>query len=278
MIRSMLIPIDGSRFTETAVELAIRWARRTGGVLVGLGIIDEPTIRQLEGTGIAGSYYGLRRDEQWPQDARPRIAILLERFARRCARAEVPCRVLDRTGLPWEQIVREAEEYDLTLLGQRTYFHFETQTDPDETLEIVLQKSRRPVVAVGHKIPASRSVVVAYDGSPAAVRALEAFQKAGLDQWQDVRVVSVAPNPADAARRAKDAVRSLRSCNVPAEGRSLPLARTTGELLLEQVQGMGAGMLVMGAFGTSELASSCFSSTTLTILEEERDFLLFLHH
>src|SRR5262249_49486993 len=151
------------------------------------------------------------------------------------------CRVLEQVGLPSERILAEAEDFDLTLLGQQTYFHFETQTDPDETLEVVLRNSRRPVVVANEKLPESRSVLVAYDGSPPAVRALEAFQRAGLDQWQTVRVVSVARDPAEATRRAEEATRFLRFYDIPAEARSLSASRPVAELLLEQVEDVKAG-------------------------------------
>jgi nucleotide-binding universal stress UspA family protein len=36
-----------------------------------------------------------------------------------------------------EQIVLEAQRYDLVLLGQQTYFHFETQEGPGDTLVVM---------------------------------------------------------------------------------------------------------------------------------------------
>ena len=95
-------------------------------------------------------------------------------------------------GLPSAEILAEEGKFDLTLLGKRTYFHFETQADEDETLEVVLRRSHHPVVAVPMKLPAPAPVVVAYDASPAAGRALAAFPGSGLYEGQAVHVVSVA--------------------------------------------------------------------------------------
>jgi nucleotide-binding universal stress UspA family protein len=278
MIQSILVPLDGSPYSEAALELGIRWAQRTRATLVGLGIVDEPTICKPEATGIGGSAFKVRRDERRLDEARARVASFLERFTRRCADASVTCRSVEHVGLPSERILFEAEDHDLTLLGQRTYFHFETQQEADETLTAVLQASRRPVVAVPQKLPASRSAVVAYDGSPPAVRALEAFQKARLEEWHTVRVLSVADDLAEATRHAEEAARFLRFYTLPAEARPLPASRDPVELLLEQVRDLHAGMLVMGAFGQAKLVTWWTGSTTQTVLKEERDLLIFFHH
>jgi nucleotide-binding universal stress UspA family protein len=278
MIQSILVPLDGSEYSETALVLGIRWARRTGATLVGLGIVDEPTICRPEATGIGGSSFKRHRDELRLKEARARIAGFLDRFTRQCAEASIPCRTLEHSGLPSERILFEAEDLDLTLLGQHTFFHFETQREADETLKAVLHGCRRPVVAVPRQLPESRAAVVAYDGSPPAVRALEAFQKSSLEDWQSVRVVSVADDLAKATRHAEEATRFLRFSNIPAEAQPLPASGSMDEVLLEQVRDANAGMLVMGAFGGSKLAAWLSGSTTQQVLKEERSFLLFFHH
>src|SRR5262245_29244798 len=208
-MQSILVGLDGSPYSAAAVELGIRWARNTGATLVGLGIIDEPTICKGEPTGIGGSYYKRCRDQERLQDARRRVAGFLEQFTRNCGEAGVTSRTLEEVGLPSERLLFVGEDFDLTILGQLTYFHFETQTKADEPLRVVLHESRRPVVAVCPKLPASLAVLIAYDASPGAVRALEAFQKTGLERWQPVRVVSADRDPAEATRRAEEAARFL---------------------------------------------------------------------
>ena len=48
MLRSILVGVDGSEYSTAAVELGIQWVQRSGAVLVGLGIIDAPTISRPE--------------------------------------------------------------------------------------------------------------------------------------------------------------------------------------------------------------------------------------
>ena len=54
MLKGILVGLDGSPFSESAVELGIRWAKRHDALLVGLGIIDEPTICGPKPVPVAG--------------------------------------------------------------------------------------------------------------------------------------------------------------------------------------------------------------------------------
>ena len=62
MLQSLLVGVDGSEYSEAAVELGIRWAQRSGTVLVGLGIIDAPTISKPQPVPLGGSAYKMHRD------------------------------------------------------------------------------------------------------------------------------------------------------------------------------------------------------------------------
>ena len=194
MLRSMLVGVDGSAYSTTAVELGIRWAQRYGAVLVGLGVIDAPTICKPQPVPLGASAYKVQRDASLLADASHKVTQFLEDFAQQCAEADVACQILQEVGLPTERILLEAQQYDLILLGQHTSFHFETQEQPDDTLHTVLKHNPRPVVAVPVPLPEGWVAVVAYDGSLQAARALQAFQAVGLASSYEVHVVCVDPH------------------------------------------------------------------------------------
>jgi nucleotide-binding universal stress UspA family protein len=72
MIHNLLIGLDGSPYSEAATELGVLWARRTRAMLVGLGVVDEPTILRPEPTGIGGGSWKSQRDAALLADARAR--------------------------------------------------------------------------------------------------------------------------------------------------------------------------------------------------------------
>ena len=80
------------------------------------------------------------------------------RFAARTSTSPANCW---RTGAPGEEILREAQRFDLILLGKHA--HFEAQGS-DHTLTNVLRSAPRPVVTVPDDPPLAGTVLVAYDG------------------------------------------------------------------------------------------------------------------
>jgi nucleotide-binding universal stress UspA family protein len=147
MLRSILIGLDGSDYSHTALRLGIDWARHSDALLVGLGIVDAPTIRKAETVLIGGTPHAdpyLARGRL--ADARREVEQFLEQFALECAEAGVAAKVLEDVRLPADEIVLKAQRYDVVLLGQETRFHFETDEHRDDTLPRVLKNSPRPVV------------------------------------------------------------------------------------------------------------------------------------
>lgn len=277
MVKSILVGVDGSTFSASAVELGIRWARRFDALLVGLGVIDEPTIRRPELVPIGASHFKEHSDEVRLARARVQVKRFLERFARRCTEAGAACKLLEDTGLPNETIMLEAQRYDLIVLGQQTHFHFASQSSPDETLTQVLKHTPRPVVTVPEQLPAATAVMVAYDGSLQAARALQAFQASGLAGSETVHVVSVGDDPAEAARHAERAVEFLRFHAIPATAHVLGPAPSTAETLLDQVRQLQVGLLVMGCYGQPGLREFILGSVTRTVLRRS-SVPLFLYH
>jgi len=276
MLRSILVGLDGSAYSTAAVELGIRWAQQSSAMLVGLGVLDEPTISKPEPVPIGGSSFKKQRDEALVADARRRVEQLLGSFSLRCAEAGVACKLLEDVGLPSEQILLEAQHYDLILLGKRTYYHFDTQSHPDETLTNVLKNSPRPVVTVPEQLGNGHSVVVAYDGSLQAARTLQAFQALRPDLSQEVHIVAVHADLAEAVRHADRAIDFLGFHEIKAQRHAMT-SSSPASAILEQVHQLGAGLLVMGAYGQSAFREFFFGSVTRTMLKE-KTVPLFLYH
>jgi nucleotide-binding universal stress UspA family protein len=268
VVRTVLIGLDGSEYSTAASHLAIRWARRFGALLVGLGIVDEPTICRPEPVPIGASHYKEHRDQTLLTRASCRVEMFLERFALRCTEAGVAYKLLEDVGPPPEKILVEAQRYDLIVLGQQTCFRFATQEGPDETLCKVLKNTPRPVVAVPAKLSDGASVLVAYDGSLQAARALQAFQASGLGESEEVHVVSVGADHVEAARYADRAAEFLRFHEVKATWDVLSPSGGTAEAILEQASRLGVGLLVMGCYGQPTPRECFLGSVTRTVLKK----------
>ena len=91
MIRRALVAMDGSAHGAAAATLAIEWARRFDAELIGLGILDKPSITSPEPVSFGGTAFKRQRDEIRLADAHRQVLQLLTAFHERCntARAAV---------------------------------------------------------------------------------------------------------------------------------------------------------------------------------------------
>jgi nucleotide-binding universal stress UspA family protein len=276
MLKAILVGLDGSPHSASAIELGIQWAKRHDALLVGLGIVDEPTIRQAEAVPLGAAQFKRERDDALLAEARRHVEQYLQQFALRCATAQVASKPLEDVGLPFERIVLEAQRFDLILLGQQTRFHGETQAGRDDTLTKVLKNSPRPVVAVPHGPPRAGPVLVAYDGSLQAARTLLAFAATNLHAASEVHVLCADPDGVEAARRADRAVEYLSFRNISARRLVAPTG-DAADAVLGMARELGAGLLVAGAYGQSTLREFFFGSVTRRLLRES-PVPLFLFH
>ena len=268
MIKSLLVGLDGSAEADAALELGIDWARRADALLVGLAVVDEPGIHGAEEVWL-GEVYFRAIDAQLTADARRAADRVLERAAIRCAEAGVAFKPLEDVGTPHERIVVEAQRFDLIVVGQRTHFRFGWQDAADDTLRRVLRENPRPVVAVPPTpAAAGDAVVVAFDGSVPAARALQAFLCSGLGQGRAVHVVAIAPEKLEAARTADRAVEYLGSHDLKAHPVAIAESGPPAASLCGRLEPLGAGLLVMGAYGKSGLRELFIGSTTKAVLRD----------
>jgi nucleotide-binding universal stress UspA family protein len=266
MLRSALVALDGSAYSESAVALAIDWAGRFGARLLGLGVLDVPAIRGAEPVPLGAGAYKKARDEARLVEAHRRVVEFLADFQARSQAAGVAADVIEDIGDPAARILREAQRCDLVILARETHFHFETQEQPDETLAQVLRGSPRPVVVVPRELPEGQGIVLAYGGGREAARTLQMFQLLGLAAGEAVEVVSIHRDGAEAEALTRLAGEYLTAHGAPHRLRPIVSAAAPAEILLEEVQRVRPRLVVMGAQGHHPLRDLFGSSVTRAVL------------
>jgi nucleotide-binding universal stress UspA family protein len=279
MIKEALVCLESSRSSEAATRVAITIAEDFKSRLVGLAIVDEPDIRAGTATGIGGSSFKHERDEALLADARANAADALALFERRCREANVDARTLEIVGRPADSILAEMETRDLTIIGRDANFRFEIDSDDTATREAILHRAPTPVLLVpeGAEVPIGKTVVVAYDGSRAAKRAIASFAASGLAQRRSVHVATVDDSGEQAWELAMAGVKALTDVGVAAVPNNLVSAQSNVEALFGFAQEIGAGLMVMGAFAHSRLAHLFHGSVTRGLVERT-SIPLYLQH
>jgi nucleotide-binding universal stress UspA family protein len=258
MLRSALVALDGSAYSESAADLAIDWACRYGVRLLGLGIVDAPTIQRAEPVPVGAGAYKKARDEARLADAHRRVADFLADFRARGHAAGVALEVLEDIGDPPARILREAQRCDVVILGRETH--------SDETLARVLRGSPRPVVVVPRSVPEGQGILLAYGGGREAARTLQTFQLLGLAAGDAIEVVTIHRDGAEAEALVNLAGEYLTAQGAPHRLHPIVSATPPADVLLEQVRRARPRLLVMGAQGHHPLRDLFGASVTRAVM------------
>ena len=266
MLRTILIGLDESASGNCAVELGIRWAKRYDALLAAIAIVDEPTIRRPEPVPIGGGAFKVDRDTTLLEDAHNRVDKMLSRFVQRCTEQQVRHETVKEIGEPGLRILERSKVHDLIIVGQQANFHFETQDQEDETIGLLMRESSRPVVTTPETLTDSSLAVVAYNGSPQADRALQAFVTLGLAAEYEIQVLTADTDGSAAGSLARQAVEYFKLHDITAHVYPSAPAGSVSAAIVQAVQELRAGLLVMGACGGSWLREKLLGSTTAEVV------------
>jgi hypothetical protein len=170
-----------------------------------------------------------------------------------------------------------AETCDLLITGHDSAFRGELREQLSEILTQLLLITPRPIVVCPDDPIAADQVLVAYDGSLPAMRALQMFALLGLGRGQHIQVLSVDTHHELAAKRAGNAANYLRIHDYQVDARPVATRTHPAEALKSEITNQRIGMLVMGAYGHRGFREFLFGSTTNTLIANP-PCALFLYH
>ena len=236
MLKSILIGLDGSPTCEAAVDLGIQWAKRFDALLIGLAVVVEPLRHMREPADACADESGrepasdseTKACRTTERDLGPLCGPLYRSGRERAIyikTREYPTRksCVNRSATIWCCSVMKP----ISVL--------QPWIRPDETLRDVLKRESRPVVIAPRKLEPGSSVVVAYNGSPQADRALQAFQSSGLDLGEEVCVLSADDDREEASRQAERAVEFLRLHRIKAIAHAIGPVDSVRQSILDEV-------------------------------------------
>ncbi len=262
----MLVVLDGSPSSEPVITLAFDWATRFNARLLGLGVVDAPSIERGEPVPMGAYGYKKARDEARLDEAHRRVVRLLGDFRARSAAAGVDATTVEETGDPGEQILREAQRCDLVLLGREMRFLFESQDRPNRALAHVIRGLPRPVVVVPRDPRDGRGIVVAYGGGREAASTLQTFVLLGLAAGEDIDIVTVRRDRAEAAAIARLAGEFLTAHGVAHRLHPIAAKDAPASVILDAVERRRPRLLVMGAHASHPVRDLFATSVTRAVL------------
>ena len=264
MIKHIAVGLDGSAYASAAEQLAFALARVVRGMVHGIHVVDATFLEGAFITDISGAmgfepFLNLQSQMRVTLDD---VAEVIRRdFTDRCAAAAVEGKFhLERAGIA-NGILAASKLADLLMVGQRgvnARFHDDLLGATAETL---LRRSQVPVLVVPENADVPRRPLVAYDGSPKSVRALQQGAELARGLGLTLTVVTVDPDDDRARARLTEAASYLGPYDVRVEYRA-----ETGEAVEEKLLSMlgrdAHDLVFLGAHGHGRIVELVLGSTS----------------
>jgi nucleotide-binding universal stress UspA family protein len=267
MLKTVLVALDDSPYSDTATALAIDWAKRFGARLQGFGIVDKPSITAGEPVPLGASYFKKELDQSRLRHAHKRVVGFLSRFEKRCSAAGVPVETVEDVGDPTKCILRQAHRCDVIVLGYETHFHFESQA-ADAVRSKVLRRSPRPITVVPRELPEGSGILVGYGGGREVARTLQVLLLLGLAGREVVHLVSVRKGDGTGESAAEFAAEYLETHGAQVRLHIVEPEKGPAEILLEQARILKPRMMVMGAHAHHPLHDLFARSVVRAVLRD----------
>ena len=278
MSKRIVVGLDGSPYSRSAVDMAIRRANVYDGTLIGVAVIDRPRIEQLAAGAQPGAFQMSEHAvSAMLNDAKQHAEELIAQFRMTCDLSGVAHEDIIYTGTPFEGLMQEGKTADLIITGVRTFFHYPTREGPGDTLEHLLRDPVCPVLAVPEELQLPHNVVIAYDGSRGAARALQAYAHVTPDipEIYPVTLLCVAAEYDKHKYHLEKAARFLRAHGI--EARIMLRTGKPFDAIMQVLKELSPALVILGRPLRGGLTARLFGSTADSIIRDGTVPVFFFH-
>jgi nucleotide-binding universal stress UspA family protein len=288
-MKSILVPIGGSATDGALLETALAAARPFCGHLhfvhvhigAGQAAANIPHTAFAMGPALANAL------EELEKEAETRSAVAARHVRDFCARANIeirdapgtkPCVTAswrEENGHALKRIMSYARHCDLVVLGRAR----RPNGLSDDFIERLLVGCGHPILIANAAAPRTLTdtIMVCWRETAEAARAVSAAMPF-LINAKRVVVVSVAEQNEDLAASVGDVVRHLRWNGVSAEAQVITANDgSAARLLAAAAQSCRADLVVLGAYGHSQLREMLFGGCTQAFIRDADRPVLLMH-
>ena len=191
----ILVCLDGSSYSQAAVEYATQIALEHKASLTGIGVIDLPGLQRASGPAPIGAmHYDRLADQHHFQETRKIVASVLKDFGTTCQERGIHHSIHSEMGSPFREIIEESKFHDFIVIGQKTFFRYSVRHEPGNTLDRILHNGLTAILAVPDSVRQTKKVLVAYDNSVQVTKAIQMFLLLHIWNQCDITLLNVNNN------------------------------------------------------------------------------------
>lgn len=272
MTNNILALIDGSVYARSVCEYAAWLAARLDAKVELLHVLGrrETASADLSGSIALGARSALLKELSSLDEERARLAqkrgraILedAEEILREAGVEAVMPRL--RNGDLVEAVAEAESTASMVVIGKRGEAADFARLHLGSNLERIVRSVTKPVFVASRAYQPIKKVLVAFDGGPSALKAVDHVARSPLFVGMEIRLLTVGADNEETRRRLENAVATLR-----AGGHEATFDIVSGQsepVIAGIVERDGIDLLVMGAYGHSRIRAMIIGSTTAEMM------------
>jgi nucleotide-binding universal stress UspA family protein len=269
MIKSILVPTDGSPNGKIALEYGLYLASEFEAEISGLNILD---IRALEGPflgDISGAlgftpYQNYVRKIQEILEERGNI--ILNDFKKLCEEKSIQPKIKRLSGIIPNIIAEEAKKVDLIVMAQRGEHAQWSSGLLGSTTESVVRKSPRPVLVTSMAFRPFKTVLHACDGSSESNKALKLACELVYSMKLKLNVIIVVNNEEKGRKILTETEEFIAPYHLDAHIEWIK--GESAKEILKYAENNNVDLIVMGTFGHGRIHELILGGTTAYVIRK----------
>lgn len=271
----VLACLDGSIYAQSVCDHAAWAASRLDAQLDLLQVIGRREVAAQDRSGriLPSARRQLLSELAQLDEQRSKLLMQNARMQMDEARSDLTGRGMEvlvtlRHGDLLETLTGLEADADMIVIGKRGEAADFATLHLGSNLERILRSATRPVLIASRGIKPISRFIIAFDGRPSALKAVEALSQSPLLCGLEGIVVTSGDTGANGSAALDKAVQRLIAQGMSVTGRMLD--GPPGTAIPKVMADEGADLLVMGAYGRPRLQSMLLGSTTAEVIRGSR--------
>lgn len=269
MIKSILIPTDGSPNSKIALEYGLYLASKFEAQITGLNIVD---IRSLEGpflSDLSGAL-GFSPYQNYVQKIQDileeRSNLLLSDFKKYCEEKSIQPKTKRLSGIISNIIAEEGKKVDLIVMAQRGEHAQWSSGLLGSTTESVVRKSPRPVLVTPQEFRPIETILYACDGSSESNQALKLACEMVYSLKLKLKAVITLKNEEKGRKALNETEEFVAPYKLDAHIEWIK--KDSPREILQYAESSSSDLIVMDAFGHSRIHDLILGGATAYVIRK----------
>lgn len=270
MIKSILLAVDGSAFTEPLLQYGVKLAKDFKAFLRVLTVIDIRIFEWAVAIGVEGfapiipsSGYQEESQKLLEQKAEE----VLKKTENILSKSGVDYVLEKESGNPVDVICDKARLTDMLMIGARGEFAKWSDKMLGATLEMITRLCIKPVFITPKNFKVMKKILVAYDGSENASKALSLSAHFASNLKLPLIILNVNDSEEEGRSILSEAREYLNAYQIP-KLKDKIVQGVAEERIVQISSELNADLIVMGSYGHSRIREAILGSTTVQTMRK----------